>query len=82
MIYIRIDKFLKNSRIIKRRTVAKEACEQGKVKINEKEAKPGDNVSVGDIVEIEFGSGNLKIEILEVKEIVKKEEADNLYKVL
>ena len=61
---MRIDKYLKNSRIIKRRTVAKEACEQGRVYINEKLAKPGDEVKIGDIVKLNFGTGSMKIEVL------------------
>ncbi|MDR7870943.1 MAG: RNA-binding S4 domain-containing protein [Tissierellaceae bacterium] len=79
---MRIDKFLKNSRIIKRRTVAKEACEQGRVTINEKNAKPGDEVKVSDIVEIRFGSGTMKIEVLMVKENISKDDADKMYKSL
>ena len=79
---IRIDKYLKNARIIKRRTVAKDACEGGRVSINSKIAKPGDLVKVGDIVEIVFGSGSLKIEVLDVKDNVSKDMADSLYKTL
>lgn len=79
---MRIDKYLKASRIIKRRTVAKEACEQGKVSINGKTAKPGDEVKVGDIIVVSFGSGEMKVEILDIKESVGKDQADSLYKVL
>lgn len=79
---MRIDKYLKASRIIKRRTVAKEACEQGKVSINGKIAKPGDEVKVGDIIAISFGSGEMKVQVLELKESVGKDQADSLYKVL
>ena len=79
---MRIDKFLKNSRIIKRRTVAKEACEQGKVLINEKTAKPGDEVKPGDKVTINFGNGSKTFEILEVKDNVSKVGAADLYKIL
>jgi ribosomal 50S subunit-recycling heat shock protein len=79
---MRIDKFLKNSRIIKRRTVAKEACEQGRVLLNGKQAKPGDEVKVGDIIEINFGSGAVKAEILNVMDNVPKDKAIELYKVL
>ena len=82
MVHIRIDKFLKNSRIIKRRTVAKEACEQGRVLINDKIAKPGDEVKVSDIVEVRFGSGTLKIEIAMIKENVSKDDAEKMYKTL
>ncbi|MDO5707793.1 MAG: RNA-binding S4 domain-containing protein [Andreesenia angusta] len=79
---MRIDKFLKNARIIKRRSVAKEACEQGRVIINSKEAKPGTEIEVGDRVEINFGNSKLNIEILEILEHVPKDKAETLYKVL
>lgn len=79
---MRVDKYLKASRIIKRRTVAKEACEQGKVSINGKIAKPGDEVKIGDIITVSFGSGELKVEIMDVKESVGKDQAGELYKVL
>ncbi|MCF6462261.1 RNA-binding S4 domain-containing protein [Clostridium sp. Cult1] len=79
---MRIDKYLKNSRIIKRRTVAKEACEQGRIYINEKLAKPGDEVKIGDIVQINFGTGSMKIEVLKVDDNVKKDEAEELYKTI
>ena len=77
---MRIDKFLKNSRIIKRRTVSKEACEQGRVTINDRVAKPGDDVRVGDIIQITFGTGSMKIEVLDTSDNVRKHEAENLYK--
>lgn len=77
---MRIDKFLKNSRIIKRRTVAKDACEGGRISINEKVCKPGDNVSVGDMVEIKFGNGNVKIEVLELIENPRKDDADLMFR--
>ena len=77
---MRIDKFLKNSRIIKRRTIAKEACEQGRVTINEKIAKPGDDVRPGDIVQISFGTGEMKIEVLDTSDNVRKNDAEGLYK--
>lgn len=79
---IRIDKFLKNSRIIKRRTVAKEACEQGKVFINERQAKPGDEVKASDKIVINFGNGSKTFEVLEVKDNVSKDKAPDLYKML
>ncbi len=79
---MRIDKFLKNARIIKRRTIAKEACEQGKVFINGKVSKPGDEVEVGDKVHINFGSNTLKFEILDVKDNVGKDMASSLYKTI
>lgn len=77
---MRIDKFLKNSRIIKRRTVAKEACGQGRVFINDKQAKAGDEVKPGDRLKIVFGSEDMNIEIVDVKENVRKEDAESLYK--
>ena len=79
---MRIDKFLKNSRIIKRRTVAKEACEQGKVSINGKIAKPGDEVKVLDKVTINFGNGSKSFQILDIKDNVQKSGAAELYKIL
>ncbi len=79
---MRIDKYLKVSRIIKRRTVAAEACSGGRVNINGKIAKPGDNVKVGDIIEVSFGEKNVKLEILNVNETVRKEDAPYMYRVL
>ena len=79
---MRIDKFLKVSRILKRRTVAQEACGEEKVLINGKTAKPSTNVKIGDIVEVLYASGSLKIRILNIKETVKKEEAASLYEVV
>lgn len=77
---MRIDKFLKNARIIKRRTIAKEACEQGKVFINDKNAKPGDEVKIGDIVKINFGSGSMMFEVQDISDNVRKDDAIGLYK--
>lgn len=79
---MRIDKFLKVSRILKRRTLAVQAADGGRVKVNGKPVKPSHKVKVGDVVEIAFNSGTVKIEILELKETVKKEEAERLYKIL
>lgn len=79
---MRLDKFLKNSRLIKRRTVAKNACDGGNVFVNDKVAKAGDDVKVGDTVEIVFGSGNLKVEVLELKEVVGKSDAEEMYRVI
>ncbi|NMB28025.1 MAG: RNA-binding S4 domain-containing protein [Tissierellia bacterium] len=79
---MRIDKYLKNSRIIKRRTIAKEACEQGRVFINEKLAKPGDEVKVGDIVQVNFGTNSMRVEVLRIGDNVKKDEAIELYKLI
>ncbi|OOB80466.1 MAG: RNA-binding protein [Epulopiscium sp. Nuni2H_MBin003] len=77
---MRIDKYLKVSRIIKRRTIAQEACEKGRVFINGKQAKPGSTVKVADIIEINFANNTTKYEILEIREHVKKE--DILYRIV
>ena len=77
---MRLDKFLKVSRLIKRRTVANEACDAGRVLVNDKPAKASDQVKTGDTIEIQFGSRNVKVEVLDVKETVKKEEVENLYR--
>ena len=79
---MRIDKFLKVSRILKRRTVAQEACSAGKVVINGKEAKPSHEVKAGDVVEILYSSGTLKFRVKEVREVVKKDNAGDLYEVI
>ncbi|WP_427339305.1 RNA-binding S4 domain-containing protein [Caloranaerobacter sp. DY30410] len=79
---MRIDKFLKNSRIIKRRTVAKEACEQGRVLINGKVAKPGTLVNIGDIIEINFGTRTMKIEVIQLLEHATKDNAHNMYNII
>ena len=79
---MRLDKFLKVSRLIKRRTVANEACDAGRVMVNDKPAKASAQVKAGDIIEIQFGSRNVKVEVLDVKETVKKEDVENLYRYL
>ncbi len=79
---MRIDKFLKVSRILKRRTVAQEACGEEKVLLNGKPAKPAAKIKVGDVVEILYSSGTLKFRVLNIKETVKKEEAPTLYEVI
>lgn len=79
---MRLDKYLKVSRLIKRRTVAKDVCDGGKVKINQKIAKAGSTVTVGDIIEITFGQRKVQAEILDVRENVRAEDAKNLYKLL
>ena len=79
---MRIDKFLKVSRILKRRTVAQEACGADKELLNGKPAKPSASVKPGDTVEILYASGTLKFRVLDVKEVVKKEEAASLYEVI
>lgn len=79
---MRLDKFLKVSRLIKRRTVANEACDAGRVLVNEKPAKASAQVKAGDILEIQFGSKSVKVEVLNVQETVRKEEATELYRYL
>ncbi len=79
---MRIDKYLKVSRIIKRRTVAQEACEGGKVTVNGKVAKPSSEVKVGDILTLQFGARCVTVEVLEVKEVVKKDDASLMYRQL
>ncbi len=79
---MRLDKYLKVSRIIKRRTVANEACDAGRVMINGKVARASYDVKVGDIMEIAFGERTVKAEILDVSEVVRKENAALMYKIL
>ncbi len=79
---MRIDKFLKVSRILKRRTVAQEAASAGKISVNGKEVKPAYRVKVGDVVELAFSTGVLRFRVLAIKETVKKDEAASLYEVL
>ena len=77
---MRLDKFLKVSRIIKRRTVANEACDAGRVSVNGKPAKASVNVKVGDEIEIMFGTKNVKVEVLDIQETTKKDEAKELFR--
>ncbi len=77
---MRLDKFLKVSRLIKRRTVANEACDAGRVLVNDKPAKASLNVKAGDRIEIQFGTNSVKVEVLDVQETVKKDEAKELYR--
>ena len=77
---MRLDKFLKVSRLIKRRTVANEACDAGRVLINDKPAKASANVKAGDILTIQFGNKDVKGEVLDVQETVKTEEAKELFR--
>ncbi|MBR2969276.1 MAG: RNA-binding S4 domain-containing protein [Clostridia bacterium] len=79
---MRIDKFLKVSRILKRRSVANEACGGGRVSVNGKEVKPSYSLKVGDEVEVRFGSGAVKFRVKELKETVRKEDADKMYEVI
>ena len=77
-----LDKFLKVSRLIKRRTVANEACDAGRVLVNDKPAKASLNVKTGDVIEIQFGSKAVRVEVLDVQETVKKDDAKELYRYL
>lgn len=79
---MRIDKFLKVSRILKRRAIANQACDGGRVKVNGKSVKPSYNVKIGDVVELGFNSGTMSFRILEIKETVKKEDAEKLYEII
>ncbi len=79
---MRIDKYLKNSRIIKRRTVAKDACDQGRVTVNGKPAKAGTDVEVGDEIHIEFGNSSLTVRVAAVADSVRKDDAASLYEVV
>lgn len=79
---MRIDKFLKVSRILKRRTVAQEACDASKVSVNGRDVKPAYQVKIGDVVELRYASGSVRFRIVDVKETVKKDEAASLYEIL
>lgn len=79
---MRVDKYLKNSRLIKRRTIAKEACDQGRILINERAAKAGSLVKVDDIISMDFSSRIIKIKVLAIKEHVTKEDAKDMYEVI
>ena len=79
---MRLDKFLKVSRLIKRRSVANEACDAGRVLVNGKVAKASVKVKTGDIIEIQFGTKTVKAEVLDIQETTKKEEAKDLFKSL
>ncbi|MEA3423780.1 MAG: RNA-binding S4 domain-containing protein [Bacillota bacterium] len=79
---MRLDKYLKVSRIIKRRTVAKEACSQGRVKINDKVAKASEDISIDDVISIQFGHSIRLYRVLDVKEHVNKDGANGLYEIV
>ena len=79
---MRLDKYLKVSRLIKRRTVANEACDAGRVLINDKVAKASTEVKVGDVIEIGFGTKSVKVEVLDIQDTTKKDEAKDLIKYL
>ena len=79
---MRLDKYLKVSRIIKRRTIANEACDAGRVLVNDKPERASYAVKVGDKIEVQLGTKPLKVEVLSINEYAKKEEAPLMYKVL
>ncbi|PTX55247.1 ribosomal 50S subunit-recycling heat shock protein [Melghirimyces profundicolus] len=79
---MRLDKFLKSSRLVKRRTLAKEVCDQGRVEINGRPAKAGTAVAVGDEVAVRFGNRTLRVRVESLKETTRKSEAGELYTVL
>ena len=79
---MRLDKYLKVSRLIKRRTVANSACDAGRVTINDRPAKASTDVKVGDVICVSFGNRELRVKVTDVRETVKKEEAAEIYRVL
>ena len=79
---MRLDKFLKVSRLIKRRSIANDACDAGRVLVNDRPAKASVKVKVGDILEIQFGTKSVKVEVLDIKDTTKKDEAQELYRYL
>lgn len=79
---MRVDKFMKNARLIKRRTVGKAACDGGRITVNGKDAKPGTRVKVGDIITIAYGDGEQKVEVLELLEHAPKDRASEMYREL
>ncbi len=79
---MRLDKFLKNSRLIKRRTIAKEACDERRVSVNGRIAKPGTEVEQGDTIHIEFGMSSITVRIVNVADSVRKDDAAGMYEVI
>ena len=79
---MRLDKYLKVSRIIKRRTVANEACDSGRVMLNDKVARASAEVKVGDVIEIAFGNKSVKVRITSVQETIRKEDAKEMFEYL
>lgn len=79
---MRLDKYLKVSRLIKRRTIANEACDAGRVLLNDKVAKASAEVKQGDTIEIQFGTKSVRVEVLDVQEAVRKDDAKELYRYL
>ena len=79
---MRLDKFLKVSRLVKRRTVADDLCSAGRVQLNGRPAKSGTKVAIGDEITIGFGQGQPRVKVLDIKDSVRKQDAANLYEVL
>lgn len=79
---MRLDKFLKVSRLIKRRTVANDACDASRIFVNGKSAKASYNVKIGDLISVTFGSKTVTVKVLEIKETTKKAEATSMYEVV
>ena len=79
---MRIDKFLKVSRILKRRTLAQEAADSGRISVNGRVVKPSYQIKVGDVIEVAFNSGAVKFRVLDIKDTVKKEQVDSLYEII
>lgn len=79
---MRLDKYLKVSRLIKRRTVANEACDGGRVCVNGKVVKASYDVKVGDVIQIGFGQKEIKVKVTEVKEVVRKDDASAMYEIM
>lgn len=76
---MRLDKFLKNSRLIKRRTVAKEACEKCLVEINDKVAKPSDSVNIDDVISLQLGERKIRVKVKDISDVNSKKDAETLY---
>lgn len=79
---MRIDKFLKVSRLLKRRIIAQEACDGGRVSVNGRSVKPSFKIKEGDIVELSFNSGTVKFKVLMLKETVRKDDAEKMYEII
>ena len=79
---MRLDKYLKVSRIIKRRTIANEACDAGRVLVNGKAVRASYDIKIGDFIEIAFGARNFKAQVTDIKEVIKKEDAASLFKII
>ena len=81
-VLLRLDKYLKVSRLIKRRTVANEACDAGRVTVNGKVARASLDVKINDVIEISFGARNVKVQVTDISETVRKDDAALLYRII